>query len=124
MNGGRVDRKTLQTCRYWSRALPAYPVTVSQLCRLEPGTWDGEYHNAYGYLAMQDFLGTEPRRMAPVPVLFAYGRKHRHPGLSCKGADETGYESKYAPYLAAAGEHLAYAIAALTVRERRTCPVS
>jgi len=85
-------------CRFWSRVLLGYPVSVSELCRPNREELVGDFWLRYDYLLTKDFCKTEPLFVSPVPMLFSYGMKHNHPGLSAPTIKDTSYSSEYAPY--------------------------
>lgn len=70
----------VQQCRFWSRAVLAYPVTFS-----ETFVRDGEnalrVADVFNYEVFSDAWGTQPLRIAPLSPLASYGRMRRYPGL-------------------------------------------
>lgn len=89
---------SLEDCRFWSRAHLAYPVSVSELTKREPGELVGDFWLKCNYVATRDFCGTHALFTSPLPMLFSYGLKYGYPGLSAPTAKETNYASTYAPY--------------------------
>jgi hypothetical protein len=83
-------------CRWWARALRRYPVSATEMVKPgDPRTcWI-----RYNYLDLGGFGKLEPLTVAPVPMLFSYGLKHKHPGLAIKNARTTSYQSEHAPYM-------------------------
>lgn len=70
----------VRLCRFWSRAVLAYPVTFS-----EAFVRDGEealrVADVFNYETFSDAWGTPPLRIAPLSSLASYGRMRRYPGL-------------------------------------------
>lgn len=95
-------------CRFWSRALLAYPVSVSELSKLDEEKPVGDFWLKYDYLVTEDFRGTQPSFVSPLPMLFSYGMKHNYPGLSAPSARETNYSSSYGSYRVAEGRLIHY----------------
>jgi len=85
-------------CRFWSRALLAYPVSASELSRCEAGELVGDFRLKYNDLLTEDFCRTKPLFVSPLPMLFSYGLKYSFPALSAPTAKETNYVSTHAPY--------------------------
>jgi len=96
----------VEKCRFWSRALLAYPASVSELYKPATDKLMGDFWLRYNYLVTEDFCQTEPLFLSPVPMLFSYGLKYNYPGLSAPSAASTDYASEYAPYRAAEGRLL------------------
>jgi aryl-phospho-beta-D-glucosidase BglC (GH1 family) len=82
-------------CRWWARALRAYPVTATEM--VKPGNPQTCWIR-YNYLHLDGFGDLAPLDVAPVPMLFSYGLRHEHPGLAIRNARTTSYHSQHAPY--------------------------
>ncbi|MBM4035865.1 MAG: hypothetical protein FJ291_29350 [Planctomycetes bacterium] len=83
-------------CRWWARALRRYPVSATEMVTPgSPQTCRIKYH----YLDLGGFGKLEPLTVAPVPMLFSYGLRYKHPGLAIKNARTTSYHSEHAPYM-------------------------
>jgi aryl-phospho-beta-D-glucosidase BglC (GH1 family) len=87
-----------EDCRFWSRALLAYPISVSELCKPNREQLVGDFWLKYDYLVTRDFCETDPLYVSPLPMLFSYGMKHGYPGLQPEGIRQTNYFFEYAAY--------------------------
>ncbi|MBM4042168.1 MAG: glycoside hydrolase family 5 protein, partial [Planctomycetes bacterium] len=87
-------------CRWWAAALRRYPVAATEM--VEAGN-PQTCRIRYSYLDLGGFGNLGPLTVAPVPMLFSCGLKHKHPGLAIKNARTTGYQSEHAPYMVTEG---------------------
>lgn len=72
----------LESFRFWSRALLAYPVTFSEAAVEDPDAPGFlRVADVYEYRRLTDAWGTEPLMVASLPVLASYGLLRRYPGL-------------------------------------------
>jgi hypothetical protein len=106
-------------CRWWANALPAYPVSCSQVVLARP---DGrrECRLTYDYCSLRPdrvgkvlvptrrellmggsrLAGESEVLLAPVPMLASFAAECKFPGLELPASKETGYRCQYAAYRA------------------------
>lgn len=75
----KVPDELLKKCRFWSRALLAYPANFTELVRATPEM--REVIARYSYVVTEDEWGTEPVRVAPLPMLFSFASESGYPGI-------------------------------------------
>jgi hypothetical protein len=69
-------------CRFWSRALLAYPINYSEsFVRPADRPWTLLVADVYGYRFLKDAWDTKPQRLALLPPLASYGLLTNYPGL-------------------------------------------
>jgi len=93
----------VEQCRWWARALRRYPVAVTDVVTTESASgplWR-RHSLRYRYLTLDGFGSLEPPTTAPVPMLTSYAARYANPRVRLEAVRPTGYESAYAPYLAA-----------------------
>ncbi|MFC1715552.1 sugar-binding domain-containing protein [Candidatus Poribacteria bacterium] len=95
-----------EACRFWARSLRRYPVSASEYVKATTDPLLQEHTIRYNYLDLDSFDENEPLTTAPVPILFSYGLKYKHPGLQVEGVKATTFESEHAPYLVSEGSDM------------------
>ena len=92
--------EALERCRFWARALPAMPVTVSRTAAIDYATDQLLVRDEFVRQPIQNEWGTQPLHLAPVPpslVLAAAGKLD----LSFSQAvTDTGYATLCGPFCA------------------------
>ena len=75
-----------QACGFLSRALLEYPFAYTELTRRDPQDADRIVTTTiYNYVSLKDEWGTQPIRLAPLPMMASYAAKCNLPGLRIEG---------------------------------------
>lgn len=96
--------RALETCRFWSRALLAYPVKCREDFWIDEKQQRVGIRDRYEYVTIKDAWGTRPLPLAPVPPLVAFAAEHEYPAEILSEIGDYGFPTWYGPLKGAVGK--------------------
>jgi len=83
----------VNTCRFWARALLAYPVSFTEVNeRLADDPWMLNITDIYSFRTLKDAWGTEPVKLAILPPYLSFAIESKYPGVRFpKGVKDLDY---------------------------------
>lgn len=100
---GTLKTGTVNKCRFWSKALLAYPVKCTEYFWIEDDKKVG-IKNKFYYITITDEWGTKPLRLAPLPPLVSFAKDSGHPVETDDGITGYDFPTWYGPLRGHAGK--------------------
>jgi hypothetical protein len=104
--GDRVPADVVELCRFWGKALLAYPVAFTEVNEQRADDpWSLDVTDVYTYRFLKDAWGTEPLKVAPLPPFAIYAAEKKFSGVALpESAKDLGYNmGKFGRLKGAAG---------------------
>ena len=92
-------RKAVELCRFWGKALRAFPIGVEESWRADSERDEVEVRTRFSYLEWRGDWDERPLRVAPVPPLLTLAARAGLPVRFAKAPQATGCHTSVGPYM-------------------------
>jgi len=123
VRGGRLPAAIVRRCRFWAKAMLAYPLACREDYRIDPKSGDVTIRNRFTFAEGDNDFACKPRRLAPAPPIFALAAEKQQGVRFGQKLVDTHLLTYLGPYKVAPGNELTYTLEGFRHAERTIAPV-
>jgi len=122
IRGGRLPAAVVSKCRFWAKAMLAYPVACREDYRIDHKTGQVTIRNRFTFAEGANDFDVKPQRLAPAPPIFALAAGKQLGVQFKQKLLDTGMLTYLGPYKAARGNELTYTLEGFRHAETTIAP--